>query len=78
RLANDEAFQKEAEQRIKEQAGALNGETAGGSEEAAASEHFTYDGGTKKFLNRNLSFKDFTLRSVGDNVEIWVANDLAY
>lgn len=78
RLANDESFQKEAEQRIKDQAGALNDETADGGENAAASEHFTYDGGTKKFLNRNLKFKDFTLRSVGDNVEIWVANDLAY
>ncbi|ANU20268.1 peptidase M6 [Planococcus plakortidis] len=78
RLANDEAFQKEAEQRIKDQAGALNDETADGEENAAASEHFTYDGGTKLFLNRNLEFKEFTLRSVGDNVEIWVANDLAY
>ncbi|WP_434400039.1 immune inhibitor A [Planococcus sp. 11815] len=78
RLTNDESFQKEAEQRIKDQAGALNDETADGGENAAASEHFTYDGGTKQFLNRNLKFKDFTLRSVGDNVEIWVANDLAY
>ncbi|MFP3355958.1 immune inhibitor A [Planococcus sp. SIMBA_143] len=78
RLTNDESFQKEAEQRIKDQAGSLNDETADGEENAAASEHFTYDGGTKKFLNRNLEFKDFTLRSVGDNVEIWVANDLAY
>ncbi|WP_211655079.1 immune inhibitor A domain-containing protein [Planococcus alpniumensis] len=78
RLTNDESFQKEAAQRIKDQAGELNDETADGGENAAASEHFTYDGGTKKFLNRNLSFKDFTLRSVGDNVEIWVANDLAY
>lgn len=78
RLTNDEAFQKEAEQRIKDQAGSLNDETADGGEDAKASEHFTYDGGTKQFLNRNLKFKDFTLRSVGDNVEIWVANDLAY
>lgn len=78
RLTNDESFQKEAEQRIKDQAGALNDETVDNGEGAKASEHFTYDGGTKKFLNRNLSFKDFTLRSVGDNVEIWVANDLAY
>lgn len=78
RLTNDEAFQKEAEQRIKDQAGALNDETADGGENAAASEHFTEDHGTKLFLDRNLSFKEFTLRSVGDNVEIWVANDLAY
>ncbi|MFC4713154.1 peptidase M6 [Planococcus dechangensis] len=77
RLANDEAFQKEADQRIKEQAGALNDE----AEKAAASNseaHFTENHGTKQFLNRNLQFKEFTLRSIGDNVEIWVANDLAY
>lgn len=77
RLANDEEFQKEAEKRIKEQAGVLNDEKAGDGA-AAASEHFTEDHGTKLFLNRNLQFKEFTLRSIGDNVEIWVANDLAY
>ncbi|MFC3210580.1 immune inhibitor A domain-containing protein [Planomicrobium okeanokoites] len=77
-LSNDAEFQKEAEAKIKAQAGALDDETAGEGEEAAADSTFTYDGGTKKFLNRNLKFKDFTLRSVGDNVEIWVANDLAY
>lgn len=53
------------------------------SEEAATAStedqsDFTYDGGTKKFLTNDLSLKDFTLRSVGDNVEIWVAHDLAY
>lgn len=78
RLTNDESFQKEAEQRIKDQAGELNDESADGGENAAASEHFTEDHGTKLFLDRNLAFKEFTLRSIGDNVEIWVANDLAY
>ncbi|WP_404334748.1 peptidase M6 [Planococcus rifietoensis] len=78
RLTNDETFQKEAEQRIKDQAGELNDESADGEENAAASEHFTEDHGTKLFLDRNLAFKEFTLRSIGDNVEIWVANDLAY
>lgn len=40
--------------------------------------NFTYDGGTKYFLDRDLAFKEFTLRSVGENVEIWVANDLSF
>lgn len=43
--------------------------------------NFTYNGGTKKFLGRDIDgyyFKDFTLRSLGENVEIWVANDLSY
>ncbi|WP_424471445.1 peptidase M6, partial [Paenisporosarcina sp.] len=73
-LSNSESFQKEADRIIRAQA---NGVTGGGEDESEASP-FTFDGGTKKFLNRNLKFKDFTLRSVGDNVEIWVANDLAY
>lgn len=74
KLSQDADFQKEAEKKIKAQAG----EVGNGEADAKADGTFTYDGGTKKFLNRNLSFKDFTLRSVGDNVEIWVANDLSY
>ncbi|MEK6267297.1 MAG: immune inhibitor A [Planococcus sp. (in: firmicutes)] len=74
KLSQDADFQKEAEKKIKAQAD----EVGNGEADAKADGTFTYDGGTKKFLNRNLSFKDFTLRSVGDNVEIWVANDLSY
>ncbi|WP_088008739.1 immune inhibitor A domain-containing protein [Indiicoccus explosivorum] len=81
-LAESEEFQKLAEEKIKAQAdqvkNQLADETAGDGAEASEDSPFTYDGGTKLFLNRNLKFKEFTLRSVGDNVEIWVANDLAY
>lgn len=77
-LSQDAEFLKEAEAKIKAQAGSLNDETAGGEEEAAADSTFTEDHGTKLFLDRNLAFKEFTLRSIGDNVEIWVAKDLAY
>ncbi|UJF26333.1 immune inhibitor A domain-containing protein [Planococcus sp. 107-1] len=73
-MAQDEAFMKQADKKIKAQAN----DVAASGAEAAADGPFTYDGGTKLFLDRNLSFKEFTLRSVGDNVEIWVANDLAY
>lgn len=74
KLSQDADFLKEAEKKIKAQAD----EVGNGDANAEADATFTYDGGTKKFLDRNLSFKDFTLRSVGDNVEIWVANDLSY
>jgi len=74
KLSQDADFQKEAEKKIKAQADEVRNRDA----DAKADGTFTYNGGTKKFLNRNLSFKDFTLRSVGDNVEIWVANDLSY
>ncbi|TWT27585.1 immune inhibitor A domain-containing protein [Planomicrobium sp. CPCC 101110] len=73
-LSQNADFLKEAEKKIKAQAD----EVAASEESADANSSFTYDGGTKLFLNRNLKFKEFTLRSVGDNVEIWVANDLAY
>ncbi|MGX9133054.1 choice-of-anchor J domain-containing protein [Rummeliibacillus sp. JY-2-4R] len=68
-------FQKKAEEKIKAQADEAKELT---ESQEAADPNFTYDGGTKVFLNRNLEFKEFTLRSVGDNVEVWVAKDLAY
>ena len=70
-----EVFQQQAEKKIKEQADEAKN-LAESDEEADP--NFSYDGGTKVFLNRNLAFKEFTLRSVGDNVEIWVAHDLSY
>ncbi len=44
--------------------------------------YFTFNGGTKPFVGYDRVygnyFKDFTLRSVGNNVEVWVANDLGF
>jgi hypothetical protein len=79
-LSSDSAFIKQAEKKMKEQAAKINfdGEDEVTSEETDADSTFTYDGGTKVFLDRDLAFKEFTLRSVGENVEIWVANDLAF
>jgi hypothetical protein len=77
-LSKDEDFLKKAEQSLKEQAKGIQFDENAGSESGSANSTFSYDGGTKKFLNRNLKFKDFTLRSVGENVEIWVANDLGF
>lgn len=53
-------------------------DTATSTDSDSSNSTFTYDGGTKYFLNRDLAFKEFTLRSVGENVEIWVANDLSF
>ncbi|AYC28759.1 immune inhibitor A domain-containing protein [Paenisporosarcina cavernae] len=76
-LSQDPEFQKDADSIIKKQAPGLADETEA-SAEASADSNFTYDGGTKMFLDQELGFKDFTLRSVGDNVEVWVANDLSF
>ncbi|MFS0635009.1 peptidase M6 [Mesobacillus foraminis] len=78
RLSEDEAFLKKAEKSIVNQAKGINFDEESAGESAAADSSFTYDGGTKLFLNRELDFKEFTLRSEGENVEIWVANDLSF
>jgi len=77
-LDADEDFAEEAIDLIKKNAEEINfdGEEDGYS--TTADSDFTHDGGTKLFLNRNLKFKTFTLRSEGENIEIWVANDLAF
>jgi hypothetical protein len=49
---------------------------------ASNESYFTFNGGTKRFVGYDNMYgnylKDFTLRSIGDNVEVWVANDLAF
>nr|WP_263324045.1 immune inhibitor A [Neobacillus sp. Marseille-Q6967] len=77
-LSKDTTYLKQAEKKIEEQAAEINFNEAESSASTSNESTFTYDGGTKYFLNRNLKFKTFTLRSVGENVEIWVANDLAF
>ncbi|MBM7551835.1 choice-of-anchor J domain-containing protein [Thalassobacillus pellis] len=76
--SRDEDFQRQARQEIKEAAKSTNFNEEEASTSDASDQYFTYDGGTKLFLDRNLAFKEFTLRSVGEHVEIWVANDLSF
>ncbi|MGM0843590.1 MAG: choice-of-anchor J domain-containing protein [Bacillota bacterium] len=78
KLSESDSFIKNAEQKLKDQAGQINLDETESSEDSSADSTFTYDGGTKLFLDRDLAFKEFTLRSVGENVEIWVANDLSF
>jgi len=77
-LDNDEDFAKEAMDIIKKNAAEINFDDEEAGYSAAAESDFTYNGGTKSFLNRKLKFKPFTLRSEGENIEIWVANDLSF
>lgn len=77
-LSENEAFLKEAEQKVQAQAAELQFDASAAGSETAASGAFSYDGGTKYFLDYNLNFKEYTLRSVGENVEIWVANDTSF
>jgi hypothetical protein len=77
-LSKNEDFLQQAEEAIKKQAEQLNFNENATSNSQSEQSHFTFDGGTKYFLNRELKFKTFTLRSVGEHVEIWVANDLSF
>lgn len=78
-LSEDAAFLEQAQQKVESQAAALDFQ-AQSTETAQPQEleGFAYNGGTKLFLDYNLAFKPFTLRSVGEHVEVWVAEDLAY
>lgn len=78
RLSKDPTFIKDMDKQIKNQAAQINLNEGNSTNNSLASSSFTYDGGTKYFLNRNKKLKTFTLRSVGENVEIWVANNLAF
>ncbi|WLD93291.1 choice-of-anchor J domain-containing protein [Alkalihalobacillus sp. AL-G] len=78
RLSESEDFLKQAKEKIKEQAENINFNETKAEESNNADSQFTFNGGTKSFLDRNLGFQKYTLRSVGDNVEIWVANDLSF
>jgi hypothetical protein len=77
-LANDSSFLKQAEAKIAEQAAKINFNETPATNSTASTSSFTYNGGTKYFLNRELKLKTFTLRSIGENIEIWVANNLAF
>ncbi|MCG8569597.1 MAG: immune inhibitor A [Spirochaetes bacterium] len=76
----DSDFQAKIEAQIKELAENYNAAIA--ETESSDSSDFTFDGGTKTFLAydgvNGYYLKDYTMRALGDNIEIWVANDLAY
>lgn len=76
--SKDASFLKQAEKKIKEQALQINFDETPSSASIAEASTFTYDGGSKYFLNRDLKLKTFILRSEGENIEIWVAKNLAF
>lgn len=77
-LSKDQSFLQQTEKDIKSQATQIDFNETQPSTNSTNSSTFTYNGGTKQFLNGDAKFKEFTLRSVGENIEIWVANNLAF
>ncbi|SEH46509.1 Immune inhibitor A peptidase M6 [Halobacillus karajensis] len=80
RLDESESFQKEAKKTIRENASEVhwNDEESNESDSHSKAASMANVGETKSFLTRNLTFKDFTLQSVGEHAEVWVANDLSF
>lgn len=79
KLSDDSEFLEKSEKKIQNQAENIDfNDEEGSANSTSSSSGFTYNGPTKYFLNRNLEFKRFTQRSVGENVEIWVAEDLSF
>ena len=75
--SESESFQKEALEKIKENAKNTNLiKTKQAPNPLMGISHTMVE--RNSFLNRDLAFKEFTLRSVGENVEVWVANDLSF
>ncbi|MEH7248371.1 peptidase M6 [Neobacillus niacini] len=77
-LSNDATYLKQAEKKIAEQAAQINFNEDQPSTNSTAASTGPIPGVKKQFLNRNLKFTPFTLRSVGENVEIWVADNLSF
>ncbi len=77
--SEQEGFEQRANQKIKENGKSANleEESSSGDENNTASTTYS-EGETKLFLDRDLAFKEFTLRSVGEHSEVWVANDLSF
>lgn len=78
KLSKNLSFLENANEKIKDQKSKINLDENMSSQSGAPNSTFSYDGGTKYFLNRDLKLKKFTLRSVGENIEIWVANNLTF
>jgi hypothetical protein len=78
----DPAYRAKMDEQIKEMAKTMNFDESAAQGSAAIQSDFTYNGPTKYFLGYDpiygSYFKKFTLRSIGEKAEIWVANDMAY
>jgi hypothetical protein len=79
----NEEFIAKTDAQIKKLASETNFDEATTNNATATEDpNFTFNGGTKKFLAyddvNGYYMKVFTLRSLGEKVEVWVANDLSF
>jgi hypothetical protein len=78
----DPAYRAKMDEQIKEMAKTMNFDESAAQSGSEAQSSFTFDGGAKIFLGYDIRkgyvLKYYTLRSIGENVEVWVANNLAW
>lgn len=77
----DEAYRAKLDNEIEEMASKLSFDSEEDATDSNDEANLTSVGITKEFLgydNGRYYFKEYTLKSLGDNVEVWVANDLSF
>ncbi|MTI66949.1 MAG: peptidase M6 [Firmicutes bacterium] len=81
-LAKDEDYKEDVEKQIKKSASNINPDEEENDNEAASGTEGIHEGQVKYFLANDdvegYYVKPYTLRGLGENVEIWVANDLTF
>jgi hypothetical protein len=79
---NDPVKRAEMDARIIEAAAGINFNEELDTSAYNNDENFTFNGGTKEFLGydtiNGYYWKTYSLRSIGEQVEVWVANDLSF
>lgn len=82
KLESDPEYRAELDKKIKEMAATINFDEEVATEGGEEDDNFTFEGDTKWFLGYDgvygYYYKTYTLRSVGENVEVWVARDLSF
>lgn len=81
-LEKDEEYRAKMDKRIKEMASKINFDEEEGLGESDGDSGFTFEGAKKTFLGydsvEGSYLKTYTLRSIGENVEVWVADELGF
>ena len=81
-MENDDEMRANLDEEIKKMAEGINFDGAAANGDESGDSNFTFDGGTKYFLGYDSTYgyyyKTYTLRSIGDKVEVWVADDLSF
>ncbi|MFZ5354255.1 MAG: choice-of-anchor J domain-containing protein [Bacillota bacterium] len=81
-MENDDEGRAAIDEQIQAALDKINSDGSTAGNETEGNSNFTYNGGTKYFVALDTVYgyylKTFTLRSLGNEVEIWVADNISY